>query len=252
MDELLREIGLTENEIKVYLALNKLGISTIGPIVEKAQITNSKIYVILDKLISKGIVSHILVNGVKHFKTAQPERLMDFLEEKKKRIEKEEEMVRSIIPRLLSEQKEGRKDREVEVYEGFNGIKTIRERTLKLLKKGDELLILGASKFSTSQYEYYWENYHKRRIKAGIRCRYLMYEETKEKEGKKRENWKLTQVKYLQNPSKNPMRVDVYGDYTDIAIDAVTPFVISIKSKEISDSFRDHFNLLWNQAKSGR
>jgi len=53
-------------------------------------------------------------------------------------------------------------NREVEVFEGFNGIKSVMERTLKLSKKGDELLILGASKFSTSQFENYLENYYKK------------------------------------------------------------------------------------------
>lgn len=147
------------------------------------------------------------------------------------------------------EQKESSKGREVEIYEGFNGIKTVRERTLQQLKKNDELLILGASKFSTSKYEHYWENYHKRRIKSGIRCRYLMYEETRKEEGKTREKWKLTKVRYMKNPPKNPIRIDIYLDYVDIAIDAITPFVISIKSQEISNSFRSYFKSLWNLSK---
>lgn len=249
MENILREAGLTDNEVKVYIALNKIGLSSIGPIVDKAQITNSKIYVILERLVNKGLASHVVINGVKHFKTAQPERLIDFLEEKKKKIEKEEANVREIIPRLLSEQADWKSKRDVEVYEGFNGIRTVRERTLKLLKRGDELLILGASKFSTSQYEYYWENYHKRRIKQDINCRYLMYEETRKNEGKKRESWKLTQVRYMQNPPSNPIRADIYADYVDIAIDAVNPFVISIKSKEVSNSFKSYFESLWKTAR---
>ncbi len=250
MEQILAEIGLTSNEIKVYLALNKVGLSTIGPIVDKAQITNSKIYIILEKLIQKGLASHTVINGTKHYKTADSHRLLDFLEEKKKKIEEEEKKIQEILPRLLMEQQEGTKKREVEVYEGFNGLKSVRERTLHLIKKGEEILILGASKFSTSQFEHYWENYHKRRIAQGIKCRFLMYEETRQIEGKKREKWKLTVVRYIQNPPQNPIRVDIYGDYADIAIDAVIPFVISIKSKEVSDSFRNYFEMLWKTAKS--
>ena len=249
MEQLLAEIGLTSNEIKVYLALNKVGMSSIGPIVDKAQITNSKIYVILEKLIQKGLVSHTIINGVKHYKNADSHRLVDFLEEKKKKIEEEQKKIQEILPRLLLEQQEGKNEREVEMYEGFNGIKSVRERTLNLMKKGDEILILGGSKFSTSQFEYYWENYHKRRIAQGLKCRFLMYEETRKTEGRKREKWKLTSVRYLQNPPQNPIRVDVYLNYVDIAIDAITPFVISIKSREVSDSFRNYFEYLWKTAK---
>lgn len=250
MKNILEEIGLTQNETKVYLALNNLGTSTIGPVVDRAGISNSKIYIILEKLVKKGLVSHILINNVKNYKTADPRRLIDFLEEKKKNIEKQEIKINEIIPKLLASQKEGEKERQVEVLEGFNGIKTARERTLNLLKKGEELLVLGASKFSTSQYEYYWENYHKRRISKGINCRFLMYEETKEKEGKKREKWKSTRVRYIKEETNNPIRIDIYLDYVDIAIDAVNPFVISIKSKEVSNSFKNYFESIWKTSKN--
>lgn len=249
MENILEEIGLTQTETKVYLALNELGISTISPIVEKAGISNSKIYIILDKLIKKGLVSHVIINKTNHYKTSQPERLLDFLEEKKKNIEVQEKKIREILPRLISGQKAGIKEHEIEVFEGFNGLKSVRERALQLLKKDDEMLILGASKFSTSQYEYYWENYHRRRIEKGITCRFLMYGETREQEGKKREQWKLTSVRYMNNEVATPARFDIYHDYTDIAIDAVAPFVISIKSKEISESYRSYFELLWKISK---
>jgi sugar-specific transcriptional regulator TrmB len=249
MENILEKIGLTQNETKVYLALNELGISTISPIVERAGISNSKIYIILNKLIKKGLVSHISINKVNNYKTAEPERLLDFLDDKKKDIEIQEKKIREILPKLLSRQKVGLKNREVEVFEGFNGLKSAREKSLNLLKKGDEIIILGASKFSTSQYEYYWENYHKRRISKGINCRFLMYKETKDDVGKKREKWKLTKVRYMEESHLNPIRLDIYLDYVNIAIDAIAPFVISIKSKEVSNSFRNYFEVLWKLAK---
>jgi len=51
----LREIGLTEGEAKAYFALVTLGQSSVGPIVEKSGVTASKVYIILDRLIEKGI-----------------------------------------------------------------------------------------------------------------------------------------------------------------------------------------------------
>ncbi|MBS3167698.1 hypothetical protein J4216_01085 [Candidatus Woesearchaeota archaeon] len=41
---ILREAGLTEGEIKVYLALLELGTSTSGPIVEKSGVARSIIF----------------------------------------------------------------------------------------------------------------------------------------------------------------------------------------------------------------
>jgi len=76
-----------------------------------------------------------------------------------------------------------------------------------------------------------------------------MYEELRKTFGKKMEEWRLTKVKYIQNPTENPIRVDIYGDYADIAIDAVSPFVISIKSKEVNISFRTYFESLWKRSR---
>ena len=53
-ENLLRDIGLTDNEIKIYLTLLKLGISTSSKIVENANTSSGKIYETLNKLFNKG------------------------------------------------------------------------------------------------------------------------------------------------------------------------------------------------------
>ena len=61
----LREAGLTDGEIKVYLALLELGAATTGPIIEKSGIARSIIYQILDKLMQKGLVSMVMKDKTK-------------------------------------------------------------------------------------------------------------------------------------------------------------------------------------------
>ena len=56
----LKEAGLTPGEIKVYIALLKLGPSTTGPIIEKSHVAKSIIYQILDKLTTKGFAFNVL------------------------------------------------------------------------------------------------------------------------------------------------------------------------------------------------
>ena len=51
----LEQIGFTKSEIKIYLALLKLGSSTTGPIITESKTANSKIYEVLEKLIEKGL-----------------------------------------------------------------------------------------------------------------------------------------------------------------------------------------------------
>ncbi len=76
MDEqILEEIGFTRNEIKIYLALLKLGASTTGKIIESTGLHRAIVYDTLEKLLKKGIVSFVIQNNRKVFKAYDPERL---------------------------------------------------------------------------------------------------------------------------------------------------------------------------------
>ena len=55
--EILQELGLTQREIRVYLALLELGSTTTGSIIKRSEVPNSKIYEILESLQNKGLVS---------------------------------------------------------------------------------------------------------------------------------------------------------------------------------------------------
>jgi sugar-specific transcriptional regulator TrmB len=47
--KMLEEIGLTEGESKVYLALLKLGATKTGPLIKEADVSSSKVYKILER-----------------------------------------------------------------------------------------------------------------------------------------------------------------------------------------------------------
>ena len=57
--KILEDIGLTNAEIKVYLALLELGSSTAGHILEKSGLQNSVVHMTLHKLIDKGFITFI-------------------------------------------------------------------------------------------------------------------------------------------------------------------------------------------------
>ena len=81
-EDILSEIGFTKSEIALYFALLELGSSTTGPIIKKSKIASGKAYLILNKLIEKGIVTYYIKEGVKHFQAKDPERLLDYIKEK--------------------------------------------------------------------------------------------------------------------------------------------------------------------------
>ncbi|MBI2148560.1 helix-turn-helix domain-containing protein [Candidatus Woesearchaeota archaeon] len=103
-EKILEEIGLTKNETKIYLNLLKIGSTTTGNIIKETGIHTSKVYDGLERLMHKGLVSYVIISNVKYFKAVDPERLIDFLEDKKNAINKQEEEIKKIIPKLKLKQ----------------------------------------------------------------------------------------------------------------------------------------------------
>src|SRR3989344_475286 len=101
IEQALQRIGLTDGEIKIYLALLELGSTSTGKLTKKSGISGSKVYEVLDRLMNKGLANFIIKNGVKYFEAARPERLLDHLSEKESEIEKEKAEVQKIIPELI-------------------------------------------------------------------------------------------------------------------------------------------------------
>ena len=85
--QILREIGLSEGEIKVYLALLKLGVAKKTELAKQAGVSSSKVYEICSRLQNKGVVGTILKDNKKNFQAMEPSRLMDFFNDKTARIE---------------------------------------------------------------------------------------------------------------------------------------------------------------------
>src|SRR3989344_9322688 len=118
----LEEIGLTKGEIAVYLSLLEVGSSTVGPIIDKAKVSSSKIYDILERLIDKGLVSYVIKENRKYFKAANPRRILEYLKEKEQNIKYQEKNIEQILPSLLQKQKLIEKKQEINIYEGIKGV----------------------------------------------------------------------------------------------------------------------------------
>ncbi len=125
--EIFKELGFTDREIKVYIALLELGLTTVGPIVSKTKLQHSKVYETLDKLIEKGLVSYIIISKTKHFQAANPKEILNILEERKRKF-------KEILNELELKQKYSISKQIAIVYEGFKSFKSLFNRIADELK----------------------------------------------------------------------------------------------------------------------
>jgi len=141
--EKLRELGLSEKEVKVYLALLELGSSVVRDIAKKAGVNRSTAYIVLDTLLSRGLVHASGRGGLKTYTASPPEQLIRHLEEKAKQYKSLASVAQDLIPELKSIEKQ-KKDRpefapqsktKVQFFEGEEGVKTVYEDTLASLEQ---------------------------------------------------------------------------------------------------------------------
>lgn len=90
--EILKELGLAQNEGKVYRALVEFGKLSAGEVSAKSGVSYSKIYNVLDSLIGKGLVE-IIPEKTKKFSPADPETFVKLIEEKEERLKKAKEKI---------------------------------------------------------------------------------------------------------------------------------------------------------------
>ena len=243
MDEkILEDIGLTGGEIKVYLSLLKSGEATTGIILKNAQISGGKVYQILDKLISKGLVSFITKNNVKYFQAASPKRILDFYGRERENFQNKEEKLKQEISSMLSNIKVN-ENNSVNLFMGLKGIETAIFEALNGVEKGEEILAMGVILSKEEKFNILWEKWHHERIRKKINCRMLLSEKQKSFLDK----MNFTQFKILEGIT--PSAVSIFKDRIIIYDYSNESGCVVIKNKGISESFKTFFENLWKIAK---
>lgn len=114
--EPLKNLGLSEKEAKIYLALLQLGPSTPYQIANKAGIKRPTAYVIAEELVKKGLIVHVPGEEKKRYIARTPDA---FIEERTEKLQ----AAKAILPELRSFQKGIAEKPSILYYEGVKGVR---------------------------------------------------------------------------------------------------------------------------------
>jgi len=240
----LTGIGLTQGESKVYLALLKLGSSTVGPIVKESKIAYSNIYEVLERLLKKGLVSFIIKEKTKYFSAAEPYRVEEYLKTKEAEIEKQKADLKKLLPSLISIKNSKDKETYAEIFTGQKGLKTAYEKMFSKMTKKDEALFFyiheeSYAKDSDNLYNDMFSLTKKIKVRGLANKKY-------------KNSWfikkaKNFNIKFVDFPL--PGNIDIIKNQIMIVSWETEITGILIKSESISKHFRDYFNKIWKIAK---
>ena len=238
--EILKKIGLSDGEIKVYSVLLEIGVSSLNNIHEKAGMDRRNIYDILNKLIERGLVSYIEENGKRTFKISNPEKIISYIEEKKTSLDEIKGEVEKIIPAMQSIFKSEKQELFSEIFRGSEGLKAVWDDMLNYRA----IYWIGSGNYVPDKYPAYWKDWNQRRIKRKVESWHLFrYEKKGEVNTKLVPKHKFLPAEF----SGNPTVTVVYGDKVAQMLLGENIIVFVIQSKELAENYQKYHKFLWDK-----
>ena len=240
----LEQAGLSGNEVKVYLSLLDLGSALAGEITKKSGVNRTNVYDALDRLIGKGIVSYVIQANRKYFEATSPERIIKYLDEKENELKRKKKLIHSVLPELELKRKLSKEPQEATIYKGKKGLKSVAEDVLNTKK---EMFVFGAEGRFVELFTHYAAQWHMRRGKLKIPLKIIYNEKIRSKKSKAK--FPLAKIKFNSNMYETPATTWIYGYKVAIIVWSDQPIATLIRSKEVANSYKQFFDILWKDSK---
>jgi sugar-specific transcriptional regulator TrmB len=134
-EKYLQDIGLNEKESIIYLALLAVDNSSILELAEKTKIKRPTVYLVIESLAKKGLVSETTVGKKTHYQAEPPERLETYVEQRKLLLDEQSKKLKDIIPQIKSVQRESGQKPIVQYFEGKEGVMSMN---MSLFEESEE------------------------------------------------------------------------------------------------------------------
>ena len=242
MFEELKELGLTDNEIKIYEILLKSGSLKPAEISKKIGQSRPYVYDSLERLEDKQMVSSLIKENKKVYQATNPKKLSEIMKTKMEKIQ-------LIVPQLLNLANVGKEEITVELYKGKHVMsQNLLKDIVVSLKKGDEVLIFGIDDMKLIREDVHYQtslNIYLEKVKRlGIRERIIV------KKGTELSHIEKTTVyRNLPEESFGNVTFQVYADKVAIVLWGIPNHLILIHNREVAESYKKQFEVLWKSAK---
>ena len=239
----LKNIGLSENEAKVYMAMLELGPSTMLQIAGKAGINRPTAYAQLESLKKRGLVSMVSKGKKSLFAAEAPNQLESMLEREEKDIELKKEELGRVLPDLATMYNLGGEKPVVRFFEGIEGLMKMQDEFLKSKEK--MIYAIAAMDDVLKVFPNQKKAYAPRRVAKGIRSK-MLYTSSAGVMFPPHDEQMLRETKFV-SPDKLPFSADITIWDDHVAITSVRGKLsgVIITHPEIANSFKNLFNLLW-------
>lgn len=240
LKDVLEDIGLTEKEAKVYLALLEMKEALPSVLSKHSGVKRPTTYLILEQLVKKGLAGRSRKGKFEYFQAIPPQTL---LEKETKKLA----ALQEVLPKLLQLHDRFAVRPQMSVFEGEQGLIHIMEDTLNT---STELLCWANISLATgSLLEEYYPSYIKKKVERKIWLRGIFSFDEAALQFKAQGKEELREV-YLIPDDEFPFQneINIYDDKVAI-ISHQDKVGIIIQNQNIADTQRSIFNFAFCCAK---
>ncbi|MBS3150126.1 hypothetical protein J4455_05585 [Candidatus Woesearchaeota archaeon] len=236
IEEELRYLGFTDNEVKVYVTLLRIGRGKAGRISKESSLERTSTYNALKKLQEKGLVSYVIEANRKVFAVAEPNKILDMFKEK-------EERAKLVIPKLEQLKKAEQEKENILKFRGYEGIKTVLNDILKTCKDEEEQYIIGSEGQLTQRMPTFAKIFVARKDKKKLHAKVLL------RKGRFSDvRSKYAKVRFLPQDVPSQSVTNIYGDKVAIILWSEIPEAIIIDDKSTAETYKAYFEFMWKNA----
>jgi sugar-specific transcriptional regulator TrmB len=247
----IEDLGLSNKEARVYVASLMLGPSGVQAVADFSGIKRVTTYVILESLVTLGLVSQSIKGKKTLFIAEDPANLKRLLEKKEQEVKDQKHNLETILPDLIGLKALPKESTSVRFYEGAEGIKGLFA-TFYSTYNGKIETVYGISNID-QLHSFFPElaaiSAHPGRVEHNLRSKFLY---TSERGAIYQESDKATgRISRFVPMNKYPISGDIsiIGDYVIIlSLIGQHPLGITINSSEIAKSMRVFFDMIWDAA----
>jgi len=243
LDKELQKLGLSDKEAKVYLSSLELGPSPVQVIAQKAGINRATTYVMIESLIGRGLMSSF-EKGKKRFFTAEsPDQLMTLLKKEEAEVGTKIKQLGDMIPELKMIFSSADEKPKVKFFEGIEGLRVVQKDILDSKYENlEEIVSLDEFyKIITAEDDDHRKLFHKKIEQIVSR---VIYTSKKGKILKSQES-KIERRYIPADKFSLPTEIIIYGNKVAISVCKGKLVGFIIESKDISNSLRSVFDLVW-------
>jgi HTH-type transcriptional regulator, sugar sensing transcriptional regulator len=238
---IFKEVGFTDRETKVYVALTELGQSTAGPIAAKARLAHTKVYETLDRLKNKGLITYTVLSKTKHFQAGNPREILNIIDDRKKRMIHE-------IEKLELKSKFATEKQQTIIHEGPEALRALFNRIIEDLHKGDYYYAFALKQdYTDTAAPIFFSNIHRKLADKKIVDKAIAHEDIRKDITSRYESNKNIQLRFLKRST--PIGVVIIKNKVIQLTWGTLPTAIEITSKQIHLPYKNFFEELWLEAK---